>query len=356
MADARLRRLARAASRDDDPVARGALLRERARLGEVTEEGLRLASYLGDAGAREALSGDLPDEPAARAELATRWQLGLDDIVERHWQAALESSARPVQSAILTAALAAPPLRRLFVGTSQDEVVFSRCARYPTTSEVTISPFEDVIIVHVRDRVVLETDSPAEAARAAAAVAASGCEDRWLGRRQDWPLDVARLGGPWPLPRLDDLLVGLAVFGRETCLRAGLAVAHAACKEWLLQVPGEPRVSAAIVALVAYLDDPGPETRDACLKRAEAARRAAVAEEAVRRGQGAGGVAWVEAQRVAGLARTVATAAEQVKDERARSDLRLPGLSDAVLRSALLDDLLGWSLDVAEPGAIATID
>lgn len=81
MVDTRLRRLERAASQGDVE-ARARVLCERLRAGDLAEERVRLAAYLGDPGARLLLAERAPELPVIRARAGLelnqrRWITGL---------------------------------------------------------------------------------------------------------------------------------------------------------------------------------------------------------------------------------------------------------------------------------------
>jgi hypothetical protein len=72
MPDARFRSLQRQAAQGDLQ-AQGRLLLERVRAGDLDPDGLRLAAYLGDPGAREALGADAPAAPPDLGD----WAVGI---------------------------------------------------------------------------------------------------------------------------------------------------------------------------------------------------------------------------------------------------------------------------------------
>lgn len=352
MTDARLRALERAARDPDDVGAAGALLRERLRRGALDPRRLRLAAFLGDAAAHAALADSLPDAAEARASLAAMWAPGIDDAVRVAWDGLLGDLRRQALADVapfMTAAAEEPRLRRLFPFSSESDVGFSRCAQFPFTDEVMVCRVGQAWVVHVRQHLharVRDAKAAAAAAARAAAPPAQGEVDRWIGKRQDLPLEVARLGGPWPPRRGDALAIGLAssTFPAETALRAAAAIAAAAAADWSAAEPGETRVQACADAVAAHALAPSRGRAEACEALARPiARLAGLRERAV-------GLAWPEGLRLGRLARTVLLAATRL--DRPKEVLRdPPGLrgGDAALRQALVDALIPWALTPSTP-------
>ena len=353
MTDARLRALERAARDPQDVAAQGALLRERLRRGELDAKRLRLAAFLGDAAAHAALADSLRDAAEARTALAAMWAPEIDATVEAAWGGLLGDLRRQALadvSPFVAAAADEPRLRRLFPFCSESDVGFSRCALLPYTDDVMVCRVGGSWAVHVRWVLRARTRDPRAAAAAAAAAVDAGEPgevDRWVGKRQDLPLEVARLGGPWPPRRGDGLAIGLAssTFPPETPLRAAAAIAAAAAADWSAAELGETRVQACADAVTAHAAAPSRPAADACEKAARPlARLAGLRERAV-------GLAWPEGLRLGRLARTVLLAATSL--DRPKDVLRdPPGLrgGDAALRQALVDALLPWARTPSTPG------
>lgn len=347
MTDARLRALERAARDPQDVAAHGALLRERLRRGELDPRRLRLAAFLGDAAAHAALADTLPAADEARARLAAMWAPSIDATVDAAWGSLLGDLRRASLADVapfIAAAADEPRLRRLFPSCSESDVGFSRCALHPYTDDVMVCRVGGGWSVHVRWLLKTRTRDPKGAAAAAAAAVDApepGEVDRWVGKRQDLPLEVARLGGPWPPRRGDALAIGLAssTFPPETPLRTAALIAAAAAADWSAVELGETRVQACADAVVAHAASPSRAAADACEKAARPlARLAGLRERAV-------GLPWPEGLRLGRLARTVLLAATSL--ERPKDVLRdPPGLrgGDAALRQALVDGLLPWAL------------
>lgn len=353
MTDARLRALERSARDPQDVGAQGALLRERLRRGELDPGRLRLAAFLGDAAAHAALADSLPAADEARARLAALWAPGIDAAVDAAWGPLLGDLRRPALADVapfVAAAAGEPRLRRLFPFCSESDVGFSRCALLPYTDDVMVCRVGGSWVVHVRWALRARTRDPQAAAAAAAAALdapEAGEVDRWVGRRQDLPLEVASLGGPWPPRRGDALALGLAssTFPAGTALRAAAAIAAAAASDWSAVELGEARVRACADAVTAHALGPTRQTAEACERLARPlARLAGLRERAV-------GLAWPEGLRLGRLARTVLLAATAL--DRPKEILRdPPGLrgGGAALRQALVDALLPWALTPSTPG------